>query len=186
MKVDRALATDGWMDPFELCWLAAVAETHHSIVEIGSFLGRSTRALADNTPGKVYAIDDWKGPRDTFLDDKDGHPYHVDFSSMDLYGNFLLNMVGLHGSKLVIVRQDHKLLDPQYWKDLQPDMVFIDGSHEYEDVCFDINFWKPIIKDKGLLCGHDADRVEVHTAVRELLPQARVVVGTKIWMLDLP
>lgn len=176
MKIDRALMTPGWMDPFELCWLGVEALHHSTIVEIGSFLGRSTRVLADNTPGVVYAIDDWLGPRDTTID---GEP--VDFSGHDLFGEFIKNMEGAERTYRAI-RCDHK--DPQ-WSG-NPDMVFIDGSHEYEDVKFDIQFWMPKIVSGGLICGHDSNKEGVAKAVIELLPTAKVVLGTKIWMLDLP
>jgi predicted O-methyltransferase YrrM len=55
INIARALATDGWMSEAELFWLATQAQQHRRIVELGSFLGRSTRALADHTPGIVYA-----------------------------------------------------------------------------------------------------------------------------------
>ena len=59
LKLDKALSIPGWMTVTEFCWLAEQATKHLRIVEIGSYLGRSTRALADNTPGWVLAVDDW-------------------------------------------------------------------------------------------------------------------------------
>jgi predicted O-methyltransferase YrrM len=35
------------------------------------------------------------------------------------------------------------------------DYVFIDGSHNYDDVLVDIDTWIPMIRPGGLLCGHD-------------------------------
>ena len=63
ITIERALQTEGWMEEDELKWLAEQAQLHTNIVELGSYLGRSTIALAENTDGSVIAIEDWYGPR---------------------------------------------------------------------------------------------------------------------------
>lgn len=37
------------------------------------------------------------------------------------------------------------------------DFVYIDGSHEFDDVNADIRAWWPLLSDKGVLAGHDYD-----------------------------
>src|SRR5579864_3315474 len=61
VDISRALTVNGWMSPPELEWLAEQAQKHRHIVEVGSWLGRSTRAMADNTTGLIFAVDTWKG-----------------------------------------------------------------------------------------------------------------------------
>ena len=41
------------------------------------------------------------------------------------------------------------------FEDESLDFVFIDASHEYEDVKKDIQIWLPKIKKGGILAGHD-------------------------------
>lgn len=51
-------------------------------------------------------------------------------------------------------------------------MVFIDGSHEYEDVKADLEVWLPKVKRGGILAGHDYGstyHTGVYPAVDEIL-----------------
>jgi Methyltransferase domain len=56
------------------------------------------------------------------------------------------------------------------------DVVFLDGSHEYEAVRRDILAWMPRIKSGGMLAGHDINDhyPGVGRAVHELCPGAEV------------
>jgi hypothetical protein len=176
VDVSQALTVDGWMSEAELRWLAERAQSHKAIVELGCHMGRSTSALAANTPGTVYALDDWNGLRDT-IDESTGESWHNPEPEA-LYKMFLRNTRGY--SNIVSIKCNHAAPGAVP----QPDMVFIDGSHKYEDVKRDIHYWCGKIAPGGLLCGHDYDEavwLDVCQAVRELLPQAKVVPGTTIW-----
>src|SRR5678810_424468 len=61
MDISTAQLIDGWMSLPELLWLARRAQECNIIVEFGCYHGRSTRALADNTNGIIYAVDPWDG-----------------------------------------------------------------------------------------------------------------------------
>ena len=164
VNIELACATDGWMSNEELQWLAQQALSHERIVEIGSYLGRSTLALACNSPGTVYALDDWHGPRD--VPDPDPASVWQRFQASTR-----------HVGNIVPVECDHS--SPP---DLgHPDMVFIDGSHEFEDVRRDIAHWRDRLATGGLLCGHDFDWDSVRQAVSQLLPGFRLVSHTTLW-----
>lgn len=170
--IERAKRIEGWMSEPELLWLAEQAEKHKVIVEIGSYLGRSTRALADNTPGVVYALDDWYGPRDFPLTPE---------QRKVLASRFCEHMAGVLLTKVRPVVADHSIARV----DALPDMVFIDGDHEYEHVKYDIEEWLPQLAPGGLLCGHDWDVFPgVNRAVQELLPGAQVAPNTNIWFWE--
>jgi hypothetical protein len=179
IDITRALATPDlrWPNEHELQWLAEQATTHHRIVEVGSFLGRSTIAMASHTPGLVYAIDDWYGPRDL-----DGIS---DEERLTLFDEFLRNTEGL---PVRVIRCDHadSAKFPVEWlrgsDSDKPDMIFIDGSHLYDDVCRDIELWKARLRPDGLLCGHDREIVDVRMALDDKLPDWKPAPGhSSLW-----
>lgn len=167
--IDAALAIDGWMTDNELAQLAEWAAQHERIVEVGSYLGRSTRALADHTPGVVYALDDWLGPRDVDL---------VPAVRRGLMGQFRANLserIADGHCQPVRCRYDAVPLA------IEPDMVFIDGSHALDDVRADIRTWRPRLKPGGLLCGHDGWLFSVANAVIAETGNLQLVEGTSLW-----
>lgn len=172
INIEKAQAIDGWMTDRELTWLAEQAASRQVIVEIGSYLGRSTRALCDHTWGHVYAIDDWAGPRDVEIDVKDRN---------QIFNRFIKNMAGLEG-KLLVCRQDHGSAEiPE-----GADMVFLDGDHRYESISRDIKLWLPRLKPGGILCGHDLLLGSVNQALRNLLPSFERVPNTILWYYEPP
>jgi predicted O-methyltransferase YrrM len=172
MNIDLSMAeaTQGWISHKELEWLAKQAQKHAIIVEIGSYLGRSTKALADNTKGVVYAIDDFKGPRDMNL------PAAI---RNNIYDIFTYNVGDrINDGHVIPVMANHGQIDLE----IVPDMVFIDGSHLYDDVKRDITYWWQRLAPKGLLCGHDyINLVDVKRAVDETLSGFSIAPGTSIW-----
>ena len=117
-------------------------------VEVGSWKGRSAACMCveiANSEKKIdfYCVDTWEGSIE-----------HQDYDDLEkLYDIFLRNMkpVEKYYFPLKIPSLDavHK------FEDKSLDFVFLDGSHEYEDVRQDIIAWMPKIKKGGVLAGHD-------------------------------
>jgi len=166
VDISRAIKIDGWMETAELTWLAEQAAQHDVIVEIGSFLGRSTRALGDNARGTVIAIDTWIGP---VADDRTLYP--------SFYQQFDDNLKDLIQSGKVIP-VDIMLTQINVY---ECDFCFIDADHKYESVRNDIRYWMQKIRVGGIISGHDIDYPDVRRAVVEIFPDALIVPGTRIW-----
>lgn len=165
--ISRALAIPGFMGLGQLEWLAWHAAQHERIVEVGSFMGRSTRALADNTPGLVFALDNWQGPWEMDL------PMEI---RRDLFDTFKTNLADhIAAGKVIAIKGDHALAP----RGIQPDMVFIDGDHNMGSVVRDLTFWRQEITPGGLLCGDDYDFPSVSEALRMVL--GKVEVTENIW-----
>jgi hypothetical protein len=88
--------------------------------------------------------------------------------------------------QLRVIRGDSvesaKLFDPGHF-----DLVFIDADHSYEGVKRDINAWLPLVRNGGILCGHDffdgplARHPGVARAVTELLG-CNIEVSSTVWI----
>jgi predicted O-methyltransferase YrrM len=175
--ITKALEIDGWMFEPELAWLADRAQEHQQIVEVGCMIGRSVRALADNTPGTVIAFDWFEGPPEST-----GKVVWTFEKPENQLASFAKNLrEHIVSGKVVIVVGNHREAAKQREKFGAPDMVFIDGDHVYGAVASDILTWKDWLAPGGLLCGHDITIGDVKRAADELLPGYLVAERTTIW-----
>ena len=124
----------GWMAPEELTWLHETAKGMASVVEVGSWKGRSTFALCSSGCARVIAVDHFLGSSE--------HQEEFGFA----YGwsplpEFQKNILDKFSN--VELRQMASAEAAKEFPDGGVDMVFIDGAHEYEPVLDDIAAWEP-------------------------------------------
>jgi predicted O-methyltransferase YrrM len=122
------------------------------IVEIGSFKGRSTCCFAYGCRGSakhIFAIDTFAGNDSDFKEGKtfQGGSY-FDIFSHNLESRGLAHFVTpIRGLSTDAAKS---------WR--QPiDLLFIDGSHVYEDVLADFENFLPHVKPGGIVAFHDVD-----------------------------
>jgi glycosyltransferase involved in cell wall biosynthesis len=169
-KYDYTNEIEGWTTENELNALFNEAKKNESIVEIGSWKGRSTHALLSGNTGIVYAVDHWKGT------ESDGDAHKEAFVDSDaVYMQFVGNVGMFPNLKVMKMSSEEASLK---FEDNSIDMVFIDGDHSYEAVKKDIELWLP--KVKKIICGHDYNFKGVETAVNEAFDKINVV--DTIWV----
>lgn len=119
------------------------------IVEIGSFKGRSTACLALGSLNstKIYAIDTFKGNKKDFVEG-------VQFNGESFYPTFIDNMKKLGVFKKIIPVIGFSSKIGLKWS-VPIDLLFIDGSHVYEDVKRDFELFYPWVKPGGSVIFHD-------------------------------
>lgn len=183
-NIALAQTIKGWMSDGELLFLAEQASRHKIILEVGSYCGRSTRAMADNTTGTIYAIDPWDGDYQVY-----GNPRDLAYMSYHQNGN------------LEILKEFQRNLDEHFWTErvipcrmkfedfkpiVVPDMIFIDAIHDYGPVKHDIFKAMKLMENGGLLCGHDysGNWPGVIKAVDEVFGQG-IQVHESIWWVEL-
>lgn len=170
-RVSRACEVPGWMTVSELSWLAEQAAGKKLVVEIGSWKGRSSVALA--AADSLVCVD-------TFFDQQQENG-----TGVDILPEFE-NAVGDESSQVTAIRGD--VSDPNFIVALErkyggeADMVFIDASHDEASVRRDIDTAMRLVKAGGIVCGHDYSPAwpGVMAAVNDLLPGFQRA-GESIW-----
>lgn len=162
----------GWMK-FEDTYREAVRRTPDggTIVEVGSFLGKSAAFMA------VEILNSGKRIRFVCVDPFTAHLGAGVYDSRAGIGEFLSNMKRGGVEHLVEVKQALSVDAAELFADGSIDFVFIDAAHDYENVRADICAWLPKIKHGGVLAGHDygaKDWPMVRVAVEQTLSSGNV------------
>lgn len=146
----------GFMSEKELLFLEQ-AGRGRTIVEFGSWVGRSTKALAAESP-LVVACDWWHG---------DHHPNGIHdrliAGGLDVEAEFMKNLAPeIEEGRVRPLTVD--LRAPQALDDIQnrlghhkPDLVFIDANHVAPHPQLDIQLALALVGTSGVICGHDYD-----------------------------
>jgi predicted O-methyltransferase YrrM len=153
--------------------LRAILASHSpkTVIEVGSWLGSSTRFIASRLPkknGKLYAVDTWQGSPNEEIHMKDPRlPY--------LYQLFLSNIKHAQLTNIIVpIRMDS--IEASNALNVKADLIYIDAGHETENVYQDILAWYPHLVSGGVLCGDDW----MWESVREGVIRAADVLNLKI------
>ena len=140
----------GWLDRAEIKKLYDLAfEATATIVEIGSFMGRSTTVLGWaarlGNGVEMHAIDPHKGGNELEW---------ITSGSVGTWPTFYSNMqrVGIF-DHIIPHRETSRTAAPQF-EDGSIDLVFIDGDHASADQDFDL--WDPKLRSGGIMVFHDS------------------------------
>lgn len=153
MLPDSVLSIYGFLSAAEaelLYTLASAVPVGGTVIEIGSFQGKSTVCLglgAKQVPGaSVFAIDP--------------HEYcqinHETRYGMENHAALLMNLVlnDVADTVKVVALRSTAVLDCWYGA---VDLVWIDGSHEYDDVWLDLVGWEQHVSPNGRIAVHDTN-----------------------------
>lgn len=180
--IDEAVAAadkiKGWMNVVELRWLAQAAQGRKYVAEIGSWQGRSAKAMAMTVGQTLLCCDP------LYSDER-----IEDHNTFKKFNENLAPEIASGKARLVRKLSVDAAADVEaILRGEKLGMVFIDGGHLFEDVSSDIARWKPMLEAGGILCGHDygneKDWPEVTRAVDAAFGSGGVSVapGTCIWV----
>lgn len=115
-----------------------------------------------------------------------GKPDHERDLALDhgyprVYYTFVTNMIRLELKNAIVPLPLPSSIAADYLAELkvQIDLIHIDGSHEYDDVCGDIFKWFPLLSPGGILMGDDYSWPGVIAAVDEFSQKTGMSLHTK-------
>jgi hypothetical protein len=166
-RFERLLdGVDGWLGMREAWALHDVAfrlgraDPALVAVEIGSWKGRSAIAIASGLEragaGLLYAVDPHEGSRTHALEAK-----------ATTFAAFRENVQRAGLDRHVQPLREVSAQARARFGDRSIGLLFIDGSHRYEDVVDDIQGWLPHLRDGAVVAFHDAAREDVRRALVE-------------------
>lgn len=141
------------------------AKARKGIVEIGSYLGKSTTALALGSRRghlvPVWAVD----PHEPYCVElaRGTHQY-----TGHNRGYFMQNIVSAGVADVVRLISLPSVQAARCWE-REIDLLFIDGLHDYDSVLADLKAWYAYIPVGGHILLHDYDLPDVRRAVKKFL-----------------
>lgn len=176
----------GWFRPGNVELLKAVSGIDNlCIIELGSWLGASTKFIIEKNPNAiVFAVDIWSN--EYFLSDTHYDKSQTRFANIinsnPIYDQFLANMQKykysetnidstVKGAGLIPMKMDSlEALKILHEADIVPDFIYIDASHHYDYVVKDINMCLNLFP-KAIIVGDDWDNIDVKRAVKFVMSQ---------------
>lgn len=142
-----------------------------SIVEVGSWEGRSTITIANQCfPDLVHSIDHWQGDI--------GNVKVAELAaSRNVYATFIANMNAATKGNYLVHKMSWRAMN---WKELAPiKFLFIDGDHTFNEVFDNINVALPLMSKGGVIAGDDYSIKGVKQAVLETLGEVNHKAGKR-------
>ncbi len=182
---DVADAIPGWFDQVSAAafWAVIHEIRPRSVVEIGSFLGRSTVFIAETlrraglSDATFHAIDPHTGDRQ--------HLQKLGLDTvptLNLFRVFLSSSGNSEAVTVHVARSDEALAEITG----ELDFVFVDGWHAYDAVLADVRGYGARLSDHGVMCIDDVRNYQdIERAAKAGLTDTGLhgygVVGGKLW-----
>lgn len=166
--------TEEWFAEGSCIALGRLAASTHNlsgdVVEVGSWQGRSTLALAQAVaPTAVHAVDTWRGSL--------GEVSEVLAGQRDVFAEFLVNTADT--PNITPHRQDWRDYFTEHPAPIR--LGFIDALHTYEEVRDQLATMRPLVVPGGLLCGDDNHHPPIQQAVLDAFGTA-YITATLWWV----
>lgn len=172
------------------------------VIEVGTWKGASAinmaRYIKKNKLGcKILCIDTWLGSLEMLQAKNSKYPkewynalMHKNGFPM-LYYQFLYNVIAKKMTDTIIPFPNTSAIASRWlkWKDIKADLIYIDGSHHFDDAYYDIKSYYDILNDNGIIFGDDYKgwpgvRKAVQRFCRLKKIKYKLVEGGDVWIIN--
>ena len=116
------------------------------------------KVVADlNLPTKIYCVDTWLGAREFIGDDSPERNLMLKNGYPQVYYQFLSNVVHNNVQSIISPFPTTTTIAARYFKDkgIKAELIYIDASHDPQDVQLDLINYYPLVTEHGVLFGDD-------------------------------
>lgn len=136
------------------------------IIEVGTWKGMSAINMGNyvkstNRQAVIYCVDTWLGATEfwTYASNTPERDLKLKNGYPQIYYQFLSNVVHSNLQNVIIPVPNTSTNAARYFNhnNIKADLIYIDASHEYEDVLTDLNFYSRLLAPGGIIFGDDYD-----------------------------
>jgi len=156
------LDIQGWGSTHRFLTETIIAQRPQVVVEIGVWKGASVITMAAKLrelelDGVVIAVDTWLGSWDHWLNDAWFPSLGMELGRPALQRKFMTNVIaaGLAGHVVPLPLDSLNAMQVLAHRGIRPDIVHIDGAHDFQSVWADLNAWWALLRPGGVLIGDD-------------------------------
>lgn len=148
------------------------------ILEIGTWLGASALFMAENCDAHILCLDTWLGALEMWENQDDPERYkalRIENGYPTIFRDFMSNVISAGKQSQITPMPMPSSIGLRLlgkWN-VTPDLIYIDGSHDYEDCLSDIKL--SFCLNPRIVCGDDFHSWPgVGRAVKKWIPDAHV------------
>jgi len=157
------------------------------IIEVGTWKGGSALEMAAQLDrlglgkSKILCVDTWLGALEMWGDHSDKERYgalELKHGYPQVYYQFLANVCHKQATARIIPFPLPSITAAQWlsMRSVRAELIYLDGSHEEEDVYADLSDYWDLLAAPGILFGDDYDWTGVKMAVDRFVKEKRLVL----------
>lgn len=169
------------------------------IIEVGTWKGANAIHMADASKKlglgtTIVCVDTWLGSVEMWQDQSDETRYGslgLKHGYPQLYYQFLANVVRTGHADCIIPFPQTSAIAARWFakRGVQADLIYIDASHDYDDVLADLRAYRPLVRLGGVMFGDDRNTfIDVDRALQQFSKEIGVKTqgDERFWQLHKP